>query len=65
VNQRIRTSGAYEAAIDFDAAVRDPDHSARFLPAYDSGDHLHSGDPGSETMARAINLTLFGNGEGR
>lgn len=63
--QWIRTSGAYGAVIDFDAAVRDPDHSARFLPVYDSGDHLHPGDAGYEAMARAINLTLFGNGEGR
>ena len=65
VNQWIRTSGAYDAVIDFDAAVRDPAHPARFLPVYDSGDHLHPGDAGYEAMARAISLTLFGNGEGR
>lgn len=59
VNQWIRTSGAYDAVIDFDLAVRDPDHPARILPAYDSGDHLHPGDLGYEAMARAVDLRLF------
>ena len=32
LNQWIRTSGAYDGVIDFDAATRDPGHPARFLP---------------------------------
>lgn len=63
VNQWIRTSGAYDAVIDFDAATRDPSHPTRFLPAYDSGDHLHPNDAGYQAMANAIDLELFRRGE--
>jgi len=59
VNHWIRTSGAYDAVIDFDAAVRDPAHPTRMLPAYDSGDHLHPNDAGYEAMADAVDLGLF------
>ncbi|SFH71704.1 Lysophospholipase L1 [Collimonas sp. OK307] len=61
VNRWIRSSGEFDAVIDFDAAVRDPGHPRRFLPAYDSGDHLHPGDRGYQAMADAIDLgTLLG-----
>lgn len=59
VNKFIRTGGAYDGVIDFDAVVRDPGHAARFLPAYDSGDHLHPNDAGYKAMADAIDLSLF------
>ncbi|MEI6224895.1 MAG: SGNH/GDSL hydrolase family protein [Deltaproteobacteria bacterium] len=59
VNKWIRTSGAYDAVIDFDAAVRDPANHARILPAYDCGDHLHPNDAGYKAMADAIDLKLF------
>jgi lysophospholipase L1-like esterase len=59
VNRWIRTSGRFDAVIDFDAAVRDPSHPARMLPAFDSGDHLHPSDAGMQAMARAIPLRLF------
>jgi lysophospholipase L1-like esterase len=59
VNHWIRTSGAYDAVIDFDKATRDPAHPARLLPAYDSGDHLHPNDAGYRAMANAIDLSLF------
>jgi lysophospholipase L1-like esterase len=45
--------------IDFDAAIRDPSHPTRMLPAYDSGDHLHPNDAGYQAMADAIDLSLF------
>jgi lysophospholipase L1-like esterase len=61
VNSWIRTGGAFDGVIDFDAITRDPSHPARFLPAYDSGDHLHPGDAGYRAMAQAIALGLFGN----
>jgi lysophospholipase L1-like esterase len=63
VNGWIRTSGAYDAVIDFDKAVRDPSHPLRILPAYDSGDHLHPSDAGYNAMAQAIDLNLFLNWE--
>ncbi|MER6800505.1 GDSL-type esterase/lipase family protein, partial [Amycolatopsis mediterranei] len=56
VNAFIRTSGVFDAVIDFDAAVRDPADPLRMLPAYDSGDHLHPGDAGYERMAAAVRL---------
>ena len=59
VNAWIRTSGAFDAVIDFDKAVRDPAHPARMLPAYDGSDHLHPSDAGMQAMANAIPLDLF------
>jgi lysophospholipase L1-like esterase len=58
-NQWVRTAGAYDGVIDFDLATRDPGHPARFLPLYDSGDHLHPNDAGYKAMAEAIDLSLF------
>ncbi|MGA5700115.1 SGNH/GDSL hydrolase family protein [Peterkaempfera bronchialis] len=59
VNRWIRTSGAYDAVIDFDAALRDPRHPDRLLARYDSGDHLHPNDAGTSAMAAAVPLRLF------
>ncbi len=59
VNAWIRTSGAFDAVIDFDRATRDPADPARFLPSLDSGDHLHPNDIGYKAMADAIPLHLF------
>ena len=64
INHFIRTSGAFDAVIDFDAAVRDPAHPTRMLPAFDSGDHLHPNDAGYLAMADAINLHLFDEPDG-
>ena len=58
-NEWIRTSGAYDAVIDFDAAVRDPEQPSKFQEAYHSGDWLHPSDEGYRIMAEAIDLTLF------
>ena len=59
VNEWIRTSGAFDGVIDFEAATRDPAQPDRFLQAYDSGDHLHPSDAGYKAMGEAIDLTLF------
>ncbi|HLX83168.1 MAG TPA: SGNH/GDSL hydrolase family protein [Terriglobales bacterium] len=59
VNQWIRTSGAFDGVIDFDAALRDPATPARMAPKYDSGDHLHPGPAGHEAMGNAVDLALF------
>ena len=59
LNTWIRTSGAYDGVIDFDKVTRDPADTARFLPAYDSGDHLHPNDAGYKAMGEAIDLALF------
>jgi lysophospholipase L1-like esterase len=59
VNDWIRTSGAFDAVIDFDKMTRDPANPTRFLPADDSGDHLHPGDDGYKAMGGGIDLNLF------
>jgi len=61
VNSWIRTSGAFDAVIDFDAALRDPARPDRLSPAYDSGDHLHPSSAGYKAMAEAMDLKLFEN----
>jgi len=59
VNAWIRTSGEFDAVIDFDQVVRDPAHPTKLLPAFDSGDHLHPNDAGYKAMADSIDLRLF------
>jgi lysophospholipase L1-like esterase len=58
VNEWIRTSGAYDAVIDFDAVTRDPANPKHFLPGF-SQDNLHPNDGGYQTMAEAVDLSLF------
>ena len=59
INAWIRESGAFDAVLDFDAALRDPSHPTRMLPPWDSGDHLHPSDAGYRQMADGIDLALF------
>jgi len=59
VNHWIRTSGVYDAVIDFDRVLRDPSHPSRLLPDYDSGDHVHPNDVGYQAMADEIDVSLF------
>jgi lysophospholipase L1-like esterase len=59
VNKWIRTIGSFDAVIDFDAVLRDPDHPSRLLPRFASEDHLHPNDLGYQAMADAINLAVF------
>ena len=65
VNQWIRTSGAFDGVIDFDAAVRDPNQPAQFREGYHSGDHLHPSAIGYKAMADAIDLAALRNGVGK
>jgi lysophospholipase L1-like esterase len=66
LNTWIRNSGEYDGVIDFDRVLADPDpgSSSKILALYDSGDHAHPNDAGYAAMARAIDLSLFGNGDG-
>jgi len=59
VNKWIRTSGAFDGVIDFDAVVRDPERPSRLLAKFASKDHLHPNDEGYQAMAEAIDLGLF------
>lgn len=64
VNRWIRTSGAFDGVLDFDDAVRDPDHPGRFRQSCDSGDHLHPSAIGYKAMADRIDLSVLRRAEG-
>jgi lysophospholipase L1-like esterase len=59
INRWIRTSGEYDAVIDFDAALRDPRNPSQLSAAAQSPDHLHPSGLGYKVLADAIDLTLF------
>jgi lysophospholipase L1-like esterase len=59
VNDWMRKGDAFDAIVDFDRALRDPDHPTRMLPVYDCGDHLHPSDLGYRAMGDAVELSLF------
>ncbi|SED98658.1 MULTISPECIES: SGNH/GDSL hydrolase family protein [Streptomyces] len=60
VNRWIRTSGRFDAVLDFDRAVRDPGQPRRLLPSLDVGDHLHLNPAGYRVLADAVPARLFG-----
>jgi lysophospholipase L1-like esterase len=59
VNNWIRTSGAFDAVVDFEAAIRDPNDPKRVRAEFDPGDHLHPNDTGYQAMADAVDLSIF------
>ena len=56
VNHWIRTSGEFDAVVDFAKAVADPADPEELNPAYNSGDFLHPNDAGYRAIAAAIKL---------
>ncbi|MCP3099273.1 SGNH/GDSL hydrolase family protein [Myxococcus sp. K15C18031901] len=58
VNQWIRGAGAFDAVIDFEAAVRDPDDPEAMRPEL-TADGLHPNDAGAARMADAVDLRLL------
>jgi lysophospholipase L1-like esterase len=60
VNRWIRTGGAFDGLVDFDAVVRDPANALQIKPDFNIRDHLHPNDPGYQAMAEAIDLAIFG-----
>jgi lysophospholipase L1-like esterase len=59
VNEWIRTSGWFDAVIDFDAMLRDPSNHTQLAPYYDSGDCLHPNPAGYHEIARKFPLEIF------
>jgi len=63
VNAWFRTNTVYDGLIDFDLAVRDPVTLTNFQAAFYAGpyanDWLHMNAAGYQTMANAIDLSLF------
>jgi lysophospholipase L1-like esterase len=59
VNDWIRTGGAFDAFIDFDALMRDPNNPQQIRPEFNIRDHLHPNDAGYKAMAQAFDLAIF------
>jgi lysophospholipase L1-like esterase len=59
VNNWIRTGGAFDGVVDFEAATRDAENPKKLRAEFDPGDHLHPNDAGYQAMADAIDLGLF------
>jgi len=58
LNAWIRTSGYFDAVVDFDKAIRDEAHPKRIREGLDS-DHIHPSDAGYQIMADSIPTTPF------
>jgi len=59
INDWIRNQAGYDAIIDFDAIIRDPNNPDLMNPIYDLGDHIHPNLLGYLTMGGSIDLSLF------
>ena len=59
INAWIRAAGHFDAVIDFDSVIRDPQNPDHLLPAFDCGDHLHPSPDCYKAMGEAIQLSLF------
>ena len=59
LNAFIRTGGAFDGFVDFEAATRDPADPKKFRAEFDPGDHLHPNDAGYQALADAIDLNIF------
>jgi len=59
VNRWIRAKGNFDAVVDFEAVLRDPQNPAKIRPELDPGDHIHPNDRGNQIMADAFDLGVF------
>lgn len=59
VNDWIRNSGKFDAVIDFDLALADPENPGVLLPDVHTGDFLHPNEYGYRLMGEFVDLNLF------
>ncbi|CAP99783.1 Pc22g24950 [Penicillium rubens Wisconsin 54-1255] len=59
INKFIRQSGVFDAVLDFDRVLRDPQVPSQLLKQYDIGDHLHPSVAGYQALADYFPLGLF------
>jgi lysophospholipase L1-like esterase len=64
INQWIRRPGHFDAVIDFDKGMADPQRPNHLAAAYDLGDRLHPSPAGYKAMGEMIPLSLFLGGQG-
>ena len=58
INDWIRTSGAFDAVIDLDAALRDPMNPNRIAPGL-TDEVVHFNDAGYRALAASIDLGML------
>ncbi|CAI7594581.1 unnamed protein product [Penicillium glandicola] len=59
INEFIRQSGVFDAVLDFDQVLRDPQAPSQLLEEFDSGDHLHPSVAGYQKLADYFPLGVF------
>lgn len=59
VNDWIRNSGRFDAVIDMDKAIQNPEKPITMLPDTHTGDFLHPSEAGHKLMGEAVDLSLF------
>ncbi|KAF8159147.1 extracellular GDSL-like lipase/acylhydrolase [Crassisporium funariophilum] len=59
INTFIRTSGLFDAVVDFDAILKDPRIPSQLNPTFNSGDFLHPNVAGYQAIANAFPLSIF------
>lgn len=59
VNEWIRNSGRFDAVIDFDEIMRNPEDIKTILPDLHDNDFLHPNEAGYKRMGEMIDITLF------
>ena len=58
-NRWIRTSGAFDAVVDYDKVTQDSAKPKTFKPTFNISDHLHPNDTGYKAMADSVDLEIF------
>jgi lysophospholipase L1-like esterase len=59
INSFIRTSGVFDAVLDFDAILRNQSVPSQLATALQSGDYLHPNEIGYQMLADQFDLSLF------
>ncbi|MCF8359851.1 MAG: SGNH/GDSL hydrolase family protein [Prolixibacteraceae bacterium] len=59
VNEWIRTSGRFDAVIDFDKTMQNPDDPLCMSEGSHDGDYLHPSEEGHRIMGESVDLSLF------
>jgi hypothetical protein len=59
INEWIRSGREVDGVLDFDAAIRDPNHPDQIKDGFHAGDHLHGSDAAYQAMGAAVDLALL------
>ncbi|KAJ5730918.1 uncharacterized protein N7483_005426, partial [Penicillium malachiteum] len=59
VNDWIRESSSFDAIVDFDSVLRDPNHASSLASRFDGGDRLHPNAVAFQALADSFGLEIF------